>query len=79
MLAVNFDEGPESIRSFQEELGLTFELLLDPGAEVQRLYLNRTYPSSFFVDQDGKIIIHHIGVMTEEQLDGYLQQLGLES
>ena len=79
VLAVDFDEPAEDVAAFRDELGLTFELLLDPGAEVQQLYRNRTYPSSFFVDREGVIQVQHIGVMTEGQLDGYLEQLGLGS
>jgi peroxiredoxin len=77
VLAVDFDEPAEDVAKFRDEFGLTFELLLDPGAEVQKLYRNRTYPSSFFVDREGVIKIQHIGVMTEGQLDGYLAELGL--
>ena len=77
VLAVDFDEPAEAVAAFRDEFGLTFELLLDPGAEVQKLYRNRTYPSSFFVDREGVIQIQHIGVMTEGQLDGYLAELGL--
>ena len=79
VLAVDFDEPADDVAKFRDEFGLTFELLLDPGAEVQQLYRNRTYPSSFFVDREGVIQIQHIGVMTEGQLDGYLEQLGLSS
>ena len=79
VLAVNFDESAEDVADFRDELGLTFELLLDPGGEVQKLYRNRTYPSSFFVGPDGVIQIQHIGVMTEGQLDGYLADLGFGS
>ncbi|MFA9407097.1 MAG: peroxiredoxin family protein [Anaerolineales bacterium] len=77
VLAVDFDEPVDDVISFRDEFGLTFELLLDPGAEVQQLYRNRTYPSSFFVDREGVIQVQHIGVMTEGQLDGYLAELGL--
>ena len=53
--------------------------LLDPGAKVQSLYRNRSYPSSFFVDENGIIQVHHIGVMTEGQLDENLLEIGLRS
>ena len=79
VLAVDFDESADDVAAFRDELGLTFELLLDPGAEVQQLYRNRSYPSSFFVDREGVVQIQHIGVMTEDQLDGYLEQLDLGS
>ena len=79
VLAVDFDEPAGLVEAFRDELGLTFDLLLDPGAEVQELYRNRSYPSSFFVDPNGVIQVHHIGVMTEGQLDDNLAAIGLES
>ncbi len=66
------------VEEFRDEFGLTFEVLLDPGAEVQELYRNRSYPSSFFIDANGVIQVQHIGVMTEGQLDENLAAIGLE-
>jgi peroxiredoxin len=78
ILAVNFDEPVEAVQGFSDELGLTFELLLDPGGEIQRAYRIRGYPTSFFLDPNGVIKVLHIGVMTEGQLDIYLAEIGLE-
>jgi peroxiredoxin len=77
VLAVDFDESRQAVAEFRDDFALTFELLLDPGAEVQKLYRNRSYPASFFIDSEGVIQVQHIGVMTEGQLDNYLEQLGL--
>jgi len=77
VLAVNFDESPEQVQSFVDELGLRFAVLLDPGAKVQDLYRVRGYPTSFFVDKAGTVRFQHIGILSEDQLDGYLQDLGV--
>lgn len=77
VLAVNFDEPVDDVQSFVDELSLTFDVLLDPGAKIQDLYRVRGYPTTFLVDKEGIIQVHHIGLMTEEQLDGYLAQLGV--
>ncbi len=79
VLAVDFDEPAGIVADFRDELGLTFDILLDPGAEVQELYRNRKYPSTFFVDENGVIQVQHIGLMTEGQLDENLAAIGLES
>lgn len=76
VLAVNFDEPAADVRSFVDELGLTFPVLLDPGAEVQRLYRIRGYPTTYFVDRNGLLSVQHIGFMTETQLDQYLATIG---
>jgi peroxiredoxin len=77
VLAVNFDEQRADVQSFRDEFGLAFQMLLDPGAEVQRLYRTRSYPTSFFVDRNGVIQAQHIGVMTEGNLDSNLAQIGV--
>lgn len=77
VLAVDFDEPMEDVTFFGDELGLTFELLLDPGGNIQSLYRILGYPTSFFVDRDGLIRAQHIGVLTEGQLDNYLGEIGL--
>ncbi len=77
IVAVNNAESPSDVQFFVDELDLTFDILLDPSAEVQRLYLVRAYPTSFLLDADGVIRVQHIGLMTAEQLDGYLQEIGL--
>jgi peroxiredoxin len=77
VLAVNFDEPADDVQSFVDELGLTFDVLLDPGAKIQDLYRVRGYPTTFLVDTEGIPQVQHIGLMTEEQLDGYLSQLGV--
>ncbi len=77
VVAVNFDEPQDTVQAFADELGLTFDILLDPGAKVQDLYRIRGYPTSIFVDREGIIQIVHIGLMTEKQLDAYLRELGV--
>ncbi len=78
VLAVNFDEPAAVVQAFQDELGLTFPLLLDPGAVVQRLYRVVGYPTSYWIDRDGQVAAMHVGVMSERQLADYLTDMGLE-
>jgi peroxiredoxin len=78
VLAVDFDEPADLVADFRDEFGLTFEILLDPGAEVQKLYRNRTYPTTFFIDPDGVIQVQHFGPMTEGQIDENLAKIGLD-
>ena len=77
ILGVNFDEPAEDVHAFGVELGITFPLLLDPGAETQRLYRIRGYPSTFVIDREGLLVVGHIGLLTEARLDHYLDQAGL--
>jgi peroxiredoxin len=76
VLGVNFDDPPEDVRIYGEALELTFPLVLDPGGVVQDLYRIRGYPSSVIIDGDGVVQVVQVGLMTDEQLDGYLEEMG---
>lgn len=77
VVGVNFDEAAELVSAFQSELGLTFPIVLDPGARIQTQYQVLGYPTTFFVDRSGVIQFVHIGSMDEAELDGYLREMGL--
>jgi len=77
VMAINFDEPQEIVQDFISELELSFPVLLDPGGTVQDLYRVRGYPTSYLIDQSGIVQIQHIGLLTEGQLDKYLDKVGL--
>lgn len=79
VLAVNFDEPEEVVQAFKAELGLSFPIVLDPGAIVQDVYSIRAYPTTYFIDREGVIRNVRIGILTEETLDDYLAELGITS
>ncbi len=77
VLGIDFDEPKDNVMAFAEEFGLTFTILLDPGGEIQNEYRIRGYPTSVFLDENGIVQIVHIGIMSEDQLDDYLQEMGV--
>ena len=77
VLAVNFAEPSTDVQAFVDKHGLTFDILLDPRAIVQTLYRVRGYPTTYFVDGEGVIQGVHIGVLSQRQLNGYLEQIGV--
>jgi len=77
VVGVDFDEPADLVSGFQSELGLTFPIVLDPGARIQTQYQVLGYPTTFFVDRSGVIQFVHVGSMDEGQLDGYLREMGL--
>ncbi len=78
VLGIDFDEPASEVRSFRDQVKVTFPLMLDPGGKVQAMYRVLGYPTSFFVDRQGIIRLMHIGIMDDSQVDQYLKQVGLE-
>lgn len=77
VITINNSESKEDVQAFVDELGLTFDFLLDPEAEIQQLYQISGYPTTFIIDSDGVIRVRHIGLITDDQLDRYLSDIGL--
>ena len=60
--AVSIDEGGnEGIKTFAQELGLTFDILHDQSGAIQGVYQTTGVPESFLLDRDGKIVRRLIG------------------
>lgn len=77
VLAVNISEPKDTVRQFVDEYDLTFEVLLDPGGMIERLYRVRGYPTTFIIDETGKVEVRHEGYMTEARLYSYLEDVGV--
>ena len=77
VLAVNNQESVDRVKPFVEELGLTYEILMDNDGSVAMQYQVLGFPTTYFIDPNGIIKFLHVGVLTEEQLDGYLNLLGV--
>jgi peroxiredoxin len=77
ILAVNNQESQPIVEPFVDEMGLTFDILLDLDAEVAVLYQVVGFPTTYFIDSKGITRAKHIGVLNEDQFRGYLKQIGI--
>ena len=60
--AVSIDQdGPDVVRQFGRELGLTFDLLQDQSGTIQQGYQTTGVPESFLLDANGVIMKRVIG------------------
>jgi len=75
VLAVDVEEPISVVQRFVENFGLTFPILLDYKGDVSDLYRLRAFPTSYFVGRDGKIVVAHRGMMTEQILQQYMQRV----
>lgn len=62
ILAVDVGEGKETVRSFVEENGYTFPVLLDFSREVASTYGIRGYPTTYLIDPKGMLVGTAIGM-----------------
>ncbi len=78
VIGVNLDEGVVTVKNFVSGLHLTFPILLDHNT-IRKKYGVNSYPTTFFLDPQGKIIVKHIGEMDEaylrQTLSGFLKDV----
>ena len=78
ILAVNLtsmDLGMDAVKQFVQDAGLTFPILLDKTDVVGQQYNILTIPTSYIIDQEGKIFKEVIGPMDEGMIEELVREL----
>jgi peroxiredoxin len=75
VLAISRDDGPEQIRDFAQEMGLTFPLIANTTGDVSTRYGARGLPMSYFVNTDGTISYRQIGFMTRDFIETRVEEM----
>ncbi len=77
VLAVSLDRSsPDEVRSFVDEMGLNFTVLLDPDGLTSSLYSVSGVPFSFLIDPEGRIVYKAAGAI---DWDGAVVQAAVET
>jgi len=76
VLAVNVQDRRQNVQAYVEEMGLTFPILLDPLGRATGSYQARGLPTSYFVNQEGVIVLKQVGPVDRAMIDGVLEQAG---
>ena len=75
VLAINPFDPQEIIATTRDELGLTFQLLMDPGQAVaDSLFHVTIYPTNILVDGSGEVL-HVLGSTSYQELSSLLNEL----
>lgn len=75
ILGVNLDEGQSEVSRWVQQLGLTFDIVIDEGQQIASVYQLRGQPSSYLVAPDGVIKQIYYGPTTRERLEAAIAPL----
>lgn len=78
MLGVNLQESERAMNNFLLEIPVTYPLLLDPDAEVKKIYNIFTQPVTYFVDKNGIIADKKFGPLTPGEIEDKFGKLGIQ-
>jgi len=61
LVAISVDQEAEDVVRFQERLGLSFPILLDPDQRAARAYQTFAFPESLLIGPDGVVLERYVG------------------
>lgn len=74
VLAVNVtkeERNPNDVKKFIEHFNIDFDVLLDHDGKVRKQYQLIGIPTSFFIDEKGKIVERLNGILTLEMIENH--------
>jgi peroxiredoxin len=69
ILAVNLGEGKSQVAAWVQQLGLTFDIVLDDGQQIAAQYQLRGQPTSYLIAPDGVIREIYYGPTIRQSLE----------
>lgn len=77
VLGVNSQEAIVDVKAFVDANAISFPIALDGNGEILRKFLVHNYPTTFFIDPNGILRDQHIGTLSDELMNGYLRNAGV--
>lgn len=75
VLAVNIAQSEFEVNSFAKQYGLSFPVVIDKTKSVMTAYNIRPLPTTVLVNPDGKIQRIVTGEMTEQDIEGFMEEI----
>lgn len=75
VLAINLSEDTLTVQNFVKRFQLDYHILRDVGRKTERSYGLRSYPTTFFIQSDGKLMEVVVGGMSEADIEQRVERL----
>jgi cytochrome c biogenesis protein CcmG/thiol:disulfide interchange protein DsbE len=74
-VGIAYKDAASKAQAFLDEFGVTYPTAVDPGNRTARAYGVTGVPETFVVDQQGRLVHHFVGPVTQEELSRTLDQV----
>ncbi|HEX3840254.1 MAG TPA: redoxin domain-containing protein [Acidimicrobiales bacterium] len=75
-IGVDVADAPSSAIPFVQQAGISYPVGVDATLKVTSvLYGMNDQPNTYFIDESGKVIGHHLGALTASELNDWLHRL----
>jgi peroxiredoxin len=75
-VGIDVQEDRNTVATYLAQHQIEYPILLDEQGSIAAQYAVQGYPTTYFLDSDGRIVARNVGALTREQLNTYLQMLG---
>ena len=75
----NNDGTIEEVAQFMEDNGYTYPSLMDTTGDTLLQYYVTSFPTSFFIDREGRVIGYMVGTLSREIMEDVITQALEES
>lgn len=75
VVGVYLGEDEETVRAYNDRLGLTFTAIPDESQKIAASYGVRAIPAHYFIDADGTVRELAFGALSADAIDGHLGRL----
>lgn len=74
-VGIDVAEKAEAVANYVSQHAIPYPVLLDIDSQAASAYGVDGYPTTYFLDANGRIVAHQIGAMSDEQLTTFVEQL----
>jgi peroxiredoxin len=75
LIGIEAGDPVEDVKSFVDQYGINFPVLLDPNNKSLIAFQNDSLPSSYVIDHEGNVILAWTGPINRDMLEKYLTPL----
>jgi len=75
IIGVGINDNPGSLTQFAKSINITYPITHDRTSEIARHYRIRSLPTTYRIDQEGRVRGVAVGALTEEQLTKAIEEL----
>ncbi len=79
ILGVNLRETESTVRSYTQEIGVTYPIVLDRNGEIVEHFRVVGPPVTILIGKDGEIAKQFVGEVTRDQLSEFLDPMMMEA
>ena len=74
-VGINVKEGQQQVQDYAASNDIRYPIALDFDGQVASRYGITGFPTTYFLDEEGRIVARYVGSLSPEQVESYLQKL----